>query len=48
MAIINETAVKELKDLYLLESGKQLTDKEATQLAVLLINLFLVILGRKP
>lgn len=48
MAIINKTAVKELKTIYLRKYGKHLDDKEATERAISLMHLFLVLFSKNP
>lgn len=39
--------IKELKTLYLKQSGKNLSDKEAWDMAIRLVNLFRVLLNDK-
>lgn len=41
-------AVKELKDIFLSKYGKHLSDKVATERAVSLMHLFLVLFAKNP
>ena len=43
MAIINELALKELKEIYFTENGVRLANKDATRLANQLLLLFKVL-----